>query len=279
MQKEVWIHAKKYEIPAVITCPGGNLAVPCVILCHGTASHKDEVGNMFADIANGLAEKGIASIRFDFAGCGDSKAKMRELTFYGEVEDTLAVYDYVCQLPQIDAKRIGILGFSQGARVMAEVLKKLPMLFCAVSWSGACHNGYGIYEKLFGYYEEEAKSCGFAVIPMSWREDLELSYQWFKEIKYSEPMEGFKTYKGPLLVMAGKKDDVVSFKHSEEIYECSRHQKRRLRIYDQADHTFCALDEMCGMKNKVLKETVEWIYEVSNHRNGDHGMSLCKNDF
>src|SRR5690554_1481305 len=122
MKNKITIKSDKYDIPAVISYPNRGNQFPAVILCHGTASNKDEVGNLFVKLADSLSEKGIASIRFDFAGCGDSHAKQEDLTFFGEVVDTEKVYSYCRQDEKIDAKKIGILGFSQGARVMAEFL-------------------------------------------------------------------------------------------------------------------------------------------------------------
>ncbi|MEI3191002.1 MAG: hypothetical protein V8S36_01785 [Lachnospiraceae bacterium] len=63
-------------------------------------------------LAEKLLQRGIASVRIDYAGCGDSKADQRELTFL-EVEDTKKAYQYICDLDCVDQKNIGILGFSQ----------------------------------------------------------------------------------------------------------------------------------------------------------------------
>lgn len=82
----IGIRNGNHEIPAVWVCPDGTGPFPVMILCHGTASHKDEVGNLFVQLANRLAEQGIASIRFDYAGCGESREKEEVLTFSGEIE-------------------------------------------------------------------------------------------------------------------------------------------------------------------------------------------------
>lgn len=259
MQKKYWIKTKDYEIPAILTYSEQIENAPCMILCHGTGSHKDEVGNMFWELAEGLCELGIASIRFDFAGCGESMASEQELTFLGEVNDTLAVYDFLREIPEICQKRIGILGFSQGARVMAEVLKKIPELKCAVSWSGACHDGEGIFSDWFVKYYDEALKNGYARIPMDWREDLLISKEWFEEIRNTKPMTGFMQYEGPVLVMAGRKDMVVSCEHSKEIMDLCTNQESMLKIYDNADHIFCALEKDQKMEQDVVIDTVLWI--------------------
>src|SRR5699024_9468534 len=113
-----------------------------------------------------------------------------DLTFYGEVSDTQKIYQYLQKHQSIDAERIGILGFSQGARVMAEFLgRRIGHINAAVSLSGACHNGEGVFRGWFEQYHAELEANGYAEIPMSWREDLILSKAWFEEIKGSQPMK------------------------------------------------------------------------------------------
>ena len=74
------------------------------------------------------------------------------LTFSGEIEDTCCIYHAMCQFKRSDQNRVGILGFSQGARIMAAVLDKIPKLHCAVSWSGACQEHAGIFENWYQCY-------------------------------------------------------------------------------------------------------------------------------
>ena len=125
MEKSVLIKGDNYDIPGVLSYTETANKMPAVILCHGTGAQKNEVGNLFAILAEKLLQRGIASIRIDYAGCGDSKADQRQLTFLGEVEDTKRTCQYICGLKYIDQKNIGILGFSQGARVVAELLKEM----------------------------------------------------------------------------------------------------------------------------------------------------------
>lgn len=42
-------------------------------MLHGWVSNKDEVGNMYKDLEGFMAKDGVASLRIDFAGSGDSK--------------------------------------------------------------------------------------------------------------------------------------------------------------------------------------------------------------
>ena len=259
MQKKLTINTEKYEIPAIFTCPDDETMVPAMILCHGTGSDKNEVGNMFVKQSEYLAVQGIASIRFDFAGCGESKAAQQELTFFGEVEDTVKVYEYLKMQEVIDTQRIGILGFSQGARVMAETLKKLPEMKCAVSWSGCCHAGMGVFEGWFTEYYEKACQNGYARLPMDWRDDLLISKEWFDEIRESSPIKAFEIYKGPVLAIAGTKDTIVDYHHSEEIVRKCKNKESECVVFEGADHTFCVLTEDKTISENVIQKTGEWI--------------------
>lgn len=251
-----------YNIPAVIHLPETKRnTFPAVILCHGTASQKDEVGNMFVSLAEKLAEYGIVSIRFDFAGCGDSKAKQEELTFYSEVSDTEAVYEYLLGHPNIDSGRIGILGFSQGARVMAEFLgNHYKSINAAVSLSGACHNGEGVFKGWFEQYHDELKEKEYVEIPMEWRKDLILSRKWFNEIRESKPMEKLEKYKGNILAVAGTDDKLVPFDHTYEIIQsCNQASIRDLKIVKDANHIINCLDSENNQVEYVLNNISDWI--------------------
>lgn len=273
MEKQLFIETDQYRIPAVFCYPDGKQNVPAVVLCHGSGSQKNEVGDMFVSLAESLMEQGIASIRFDFAGCGESEAAQQELTFFGEVRDARRAYEYLLHCGAVDPENIGILGFSQGARVMAELLKDVPEMKCAVSWSGACHNGRGVFEGWFQEYYQEAVQNGYARMPMEWRSDLLLSKKWFDEIENSTPMDGWKQYKGPVLAVAGTKDELVPCQHAAEILDSceEENEKSEMLMVPGVDHVFDVLTEDRSKADLVINRTVEWVCEVLKKGDNERG--------
>lgn len=260
MNKATEIAGRNYSMPAIVTLPETGGKHPWVIMCHGTASDKNEVGNMYADLADSLAAKGIASVRFDFAGCGDSKVSTMEQSFMAEVADTVAVYDYICNMAETDISRIGIIGFSQGGRVMAQFLKDYGnRIKAAVSWSGACHNGMGVFEGWFTEFYPFALENGYADIPMGWREPLRLPLQWFEDIKNTNPMDALAAYSGRLLAVSGREDILVPAAHREEI--AALNDGWVSVVYDEADHTFNVLSEDNSIALDCIEMTAEWFSE------------------
>ncbi len=101
---------------------------PMVILMHGFSGNKE--GKMFDGIADGLEKQGIASIRFDFNGHGESEGAFQEMTVPNEIEDAMSVYNYVSTLPYV--KGVALLGHSQGGVVAGMTAGKLGKKIKAV---------------------------------------------------------------------------------------------------------------------------------------------------
>ena len=88
---------------------------PMVIFCHGFSGTKD--GPMFELIADTLQAHGIASIRFDFNGHGESEGEFKDMTVPNEIVDARKVVEYVSDLRYVSS--LAIVGHSQGGVVAA----------------------------------------------------------------------------------------------------------------------------------------------------------------
>jgi len=92
------IQGSKGKLAAIIEKPeiSKGEKVPMVIICHGFTGNKNE--SLLKAISEGLLKNGIASIRFDFNGHGESEGDFQEMTVPNEIEDALKVYEYVSKL-------------------------------------------------------------------------------------------------------------------------------------------------------------------------------------
>jgi alpha/beta superfamily hydrolase/peroxiredoxin len=88
---------------------------PMVILCHGFSGRKE--GALFELISDTLQAHGIASIRFDFNGHGESEGDFKDMTVPNEIEDAKKVVEYVRSLRYVSD--VAIAGHSQGGVVAA----------------------------------------------------------------------------------------------------------------------------------------------------------------
>lgn len=99
-----------YTIRGVYTIPK-NIKTHAVLL-HGYTGNKCENGQFFKQIAKMLEEEGIASLRFDYYGSGDSDGFFDEQNFDTVVSDAKCVINKALELNQ--NAPILLFGFSMG---------------------------------------------------------------------------------------------------------------------------------------------------------------------
>ena len=121
----------KYPLNGLLTLPACVVnPVPAVVFVHGSgASNMDEkVGKLtpFKDLAKGLAQHGIASIRYDkrsFAhGIKLLRDKNLEVTVKVEtIDDAILATEILKKVPRIDPERVFIIGHSMGGMLAPRI--------------------------------------------------------------------------------------------------------------------------------------------------------------
>lgn len=119
--QNVEINSDHGKLAAVMQTPDEQSQYPMVVICHGFTSQKEFV--LLKDLADSLETAGIASIRFDFNGHGESEGRFQDMTVRNEIEDAKKVFDYVRALPEVTT--ISIAGHSQGGVVASMVAGEL----------------------------------------------------------------------------------------------------------------------------------------------------------
>jgi hypothetical protein len=109
------------RLAGTLTIPTGDGPYPAVLLVTGSgAQDRDETlfdHKPFLVIADHLARHGIAALRVDDRGVGKSGGDPKTSTTADFVGDALAGVAFLRTQPRIDARRIGIVGHSEGGMV------------------------------------------------------------------------------------------------------------------------------------------------------------------
>ncbi len=253
----VSIQGEKWEIPATICMPDGNGPFPLVIMYHGTASSRDEAGGGYKMLAPKLADAGIASVRFDFVGNGDSKGDYKDYTLTSAYKDGESVIDYMLKNDKIDSKRIGVLGWSQGGTIAMLTAGRDSRVKSMVTWAGAVDMSSYLADKY-----DEAKKNGFARVEFDWRTPLNFSLAWFDEVRSTDVAKELSNYKGAALAMAGTKDTTVPLTDLDKIVAACKGSPVKKELIDGADHTFNVFTGDLTAYNKLSDETVKFFTET-----------------
>jgi hypothetical protein len=87
---------------------------PCVVASHGLLSSKDS--EKYVAFGGRISKEGIAMLRFDFRGIGESQGKIEDDTVSRRISDLGSAIDFVRSRPDL-GNRMGLLGSSLGGYV------------------------------------------------------------------------------------------------------------------------------------------------------------------
>jgi uncharacterized protein len=251
MQKAVETQSGSLTLRGMLHIPDGITGkTPVVLIFHGFTGNKMEPHFIFVKLSRLLEKKGIASVRFDFGGSGESDGDFSEMTLSKEVGDAKAILKFVKVLDGVDQERIALVGLSMGgvvASMLAGDCKKDIQALCLWAPAG---NMKDIPQKgksdaeMKEDYEKGFIDVGGLALGMEFIQDVHLLDFWAKAAPYDKEV----------LLLHGNKDETVSLSASlkyQEIYG----KRARLQIIDGGDHTFNHLRQ----ETEVLDRTVEFL--------------------
>lgn len=109
------------SLAGTLTIPSGQGPFPAAILIAGSGPHdRDEnvAGHRpFLVLADHLTRKGVAVLRYDKRGIGKSTGKYDQATTEDFASDATAALDYLKSRKEINSKRIGLIGHSEGGLI------------------------------------------------------------------------------------------------------------------------------------------------------------------
>ena len=142
MKTEVAFFSEGEKLAATLCLPGGAQGkVPAVALLHGYGSFRDELTG-YTELSSLLAKQGIASLRFDFRGCGASGEPGRMHPHDDWVEDAAAALSYLEVHPRVDFGRLGLVGMSVGGGVVVQAAALDHRVRCVVSLAPVADGGW-----------------------------------------------------------------------------------------------------------------------------------------
>lgn len=99
---------------------------PVVVFAHGFLGVKSAPHRLFVKMVRKLLELGIASLRFDYFGSGDSEGIFYESTINSQKNDLIDVIKYVRDTSKYGVTKLGIVGYSLGGCVSSLMLSIHP---------------------------------------------------------------------------------------------------------------------------------------------------------
>lgn len=221
-----------------------------VVFFHGFTGDRMESHWIFIKCARALAKAGIASLRFDFGGSGESEGDFREVTLRSEINDAVDSVAYFRRQKEIDPARVGLCGLSLGGCIAACIAHRVQAK-AAVLWSAVAHPAV---------LREIAATLA---TPLPGRSDLweydarEVSRRFLDDAAKIDAAQLLGRFEGPTLIVHPGRDAHVPVSHAEDLFRASRATAKQQVVIAGADHTFTSL----AWEREVIERTVAWFHD------------------
>jgi uncharacterized protein len=239
-----WLRGMIHRPARVRTRRGG----PGVIFLHGFTGDRMESHWLFVKCSRALADSGIASLRFDFYGSGESEGRFSDVTLQTEILDATAAVDFFRRQKGIDPSRLGLLGLSLGGAVAAAIAK-VSNAQSLVLWAALAHPTE---------LRELAKTCAKPVAGVQGAHEYGgqvVSPNFLNSVEKINPLKSVAGFTGPTLIIHPEKDEYLPLSDPEDYFQAAGAAIKEKIIIAGADHTFTS----CAQEHEVIDRTVAWF--------------------
>jgi dipeptidyl aminopeptidase/acylaminoacyl peptidase len=256
--KAVAFENEGQTIRGAVHLPAGAAGrCPAVLMCHGLTGQRIEAHRLFVKASRALAAAGIASLRFDFLGSGESDGDFRQMTVTGELADALVAADYLARRRRVDRGRLGILGLSLGGMVTALVLGRTARFKSAALWSAAARMRWT--DVLTPAQVRRWRQRGYLNLG-----GMCLGAGFLGDLARHDPLADIARSTADVLIVHGTEDASVPVGQAREYERALRRRPRRpdgtaprvsAFLVRDADHTYARPD----WERAVIERAVRWF--------------------
>lgn len=239
MTKHIEItNIKGFVLRGYLELPENAKRIVCMF--HGFTGNKTEHNGHFRNLARLLAKKGVASIRMDYHGNGESDGEFYDFSYLDTLDDAKRIIDFAKNVEGIE--EVCILGFSYGGAIASMVAndencEKLVLISAAANMPDLALKKLDTWRKL---ENGNLYSLGF-----------EMSPKFVEEIKDENMYSNTKNFTKKVLVVQARNDQAVPYLFGVR-YAVS-YKNSTLHIVKEAGHGYDSLENATELYSKVVE--------------------------
>lgn len=295
-ERELSVGEEPLALPATLTLPMGDGPFPAVVLVHGSGPHdRDETigpNKPFLDLADGLADQGIAVLRYE------KRTRVHPEAFAGAtftvddetVDDALAAVALLRTQQDIDSRNIFVAGHSLGALMAPRIGERDPAIAGLILLAAPASKledivvrqtrylarlqgvGNGEIDKALAAIEpqrEAVKQLAADAAPGT-PLLLGLPASYWRDLNGYDPIATAGLIKQPMLILQGGRDYQVTVADEFSVWRAAFATNPRFEMieYPLLGHAFMTGNDPPGPKDaerpahvdhKVLDDIARWV--------------------
>jgi fermentation-respiration switch protein FrsA (DUF1100 family) len=228
--EKMYFQSEGQKIAGVLHLPEKN-DPPCVIASHGLLSSKDS--EKYIALGEQLSKEGMAMLRFDFRGIGESEGRLEDDTVSRRITDLGAAIDFMLTRPGL-GRRVGLVGSSLGGYISLFKAATDREIRATVIWATPFHlDDLGSKKQ-----DEDYPPPGDT---------------FFKDLPRHR-LQSVLPKISSCMVIHGEKDELVPVDQAWEIFQGLSGPKE-IHIIDGADHRLTEPKH----RQRAMDLTLEWL--------------------
>ncbi len=256
MQQKLTFQSGKIELSGQLELPSSEVKF-FALFAHCFTCGKDIAAA--SRISKSLKQQGIAVLRFDFTGLGNSDGDFANSNFSSNIQDLIAAADHlrnVYKAPQL------LIGHSLGGAAVLAAAQFIPEAAALVT-IGAPSDAKHVAHN-FSAHLDEIKQNGKATVSLAGRE-FTIKKQFLDDIEQYDKHHIGKL-KQALLVMHSPVDTTVNISEAEKIYMAAKHPKSFISL-DGADHLLSNKQDASYVANVISSWADRYVdYDIDGYQ-------------
>ncbi len=267
-ESEVQFGMPPFVLAGSLSIPRGEGPFPALVIVHGSGpqSRDGTLGPLAAyrDIAQGLATRGIAALRYDKRSFSHAAEITMDENFTVDSEstdDALLAGAFLREQPEIDSERIFVLGHSQGGSLTPRILSRDSTIAGGILLAAATQDFSQLLSGQIAYIGEFNPAAlespamaglqqlvdAFAAVEAgaSYADAFGEQGNYFQSLQELAPLQTARELARPLLILQGERDYQVTMANYADWQEAFAAEERvRTISYPALNHMFMATGDL-----------------------------------
>lgn len=252
-EKITFINRDGHSLAGLIDIPAtGVKAYALFAHCFTCTKNLKAVNN----ISEALAKVGIATLRFDFTGLGQSSGDFADTNFSSNVADLLCAADFLAENYQ--APKL-LIGHSLGGTAILQAAQSIESAKAVVTIGSPSYAAH--VSHLLSGSRTELEQDGEANVKIGGR-NFKMRKQFLDDLEQHQSPTSIGAMKKALLIFHSPIDTVVSVDNAAELYRHASHPKSFISL-DTADHLMSNADDSMYVGKTLASWSQRYIAELN----------------
>ena len=228
-----------------VRTPEGDGPFPTVCFYHGFCVDRIGMMRLHELFARKCVENGIACVKFDFYGCGESDGDFSEMRYLDEVEQAKAIYRWASEQDWCDSSNLYPVGHSMGGAIVSNIIPELQPKG-AIMWAPGNVVYYDVSSRVHavpGQYEEFYDIGG-----------LMMSGKFLSQVRRIDIVGNARGYEKEVLLIHGERDEKVPV-YAIGPYLDTYGEHATLKIIKDSNHQFSTVK----WKTQVYDLSIDYL--------------------